>query len=70
MEAYRMKPRPKLTRYRARYLIPDIYGADFPGTLTQWRKKPMGERGVKDWAAKLHDVERGAVTVVSIEQLP
>ncbi len=65
-----MKPKPNLRRYRARFIIPDLYGARFPGTLTQWRKKPMGKRGVKDWAAKMHDVERGAVTVLSITKLP
>lgn len=65
-----MKPKPTLKRYRARYLIPDIYGADFPGTLTQERKNPMGKRGVQDRVAKLHDVERGSVQVLSIEEIP
>ncbi len=65
-----MKPKPKLTRYRARYLIPDLYGAAFPGTLTQWRKKPMGKRGVQDRVAKLHGVARGVVEVISITELP
>jgi len=64
-----MKPKPNLRRYRARYLIPDIYGAAFPGTLTQWRKKPMGKRGVQDHVAKLHDVARSEVEVLSIAEV-
>jgi len=65
-----MKPKPVLKRYRARFTIPDIYGADFPGTLTQERKTPMGKRGVQDRVAKLHGVERGSVKVISIVELP
>ncbi len=65
-----MKPKPNLRRYRARYLIPGVYGAAFPGTLTQWRKDPMGKRGVQDTVAKLHDVARGEVEVLSIKELP
>lgn len=64
-----MKPKPTLTRYRARYIIPDVYSAEFPGTLTQLRKNPMGKRGVQDCVAKLHGVERGTVQVVSIEEV-
>lgn len=64
-----MKPKPTLKRYRARYVIPDVYSAAFPGTLTQDRKKPMGKRGVQDRVAKLHDVARSEVEVLSIEEV-
>lgn len=64
-----MKPKPTLKTYRARYTIPDVYSVKFPATLTQHRKTPLGKRGVQDWASKMHDVERGKVEVLSIEEV-